>query len=320
MRKIKYALLLLPLFLNLACSNSDNGKPIEATGTLESKYVTLSSRTTGEIKMLSLEEGDRVKAGDTLVVIDPENAAIQVKNTQAALELAQAQYQLLLNGARKEDILMAESQVNQAKISFDNAKIDKDRYERLYAASTVTKRQLEDMQERYDLAVQQLKSAEENDKKMKHYARPEELQQAKARVDQAAASVEAARKQLRDAYIVSPINGTIVKKYVERGESVSMLSNLLKVTDQSLMELMLYVSETELARVKLGADVDVSIDSFKGKVYKGKVVFISPDAEFTPKNIQTKDERTKLVFGVKVDIQNPGFELKAGLPADAVIR
>jgi HlyD family secretion protein len=306
--------------LNLACSNSNNGKPIEATGTLESKYVTLSARSSGEIKGLSLEEGDNVRQGDTLVIIDPENAAIQVRNAEAALALMQAQYTLLVNGSRKEDIQMAEAQLNQAKISYDNAKTDKERYERLFAAATVTKRQLEDIEEKYDLAEQQLKSAKENNRKVNNLARPEELQQAKARVEQATATVDAAKKQLRDAYITSPISGTVVKKYVERGESVSMLSNLLKLTDQSIMELMLYVSETELGRVKLGADVDVSIDSFKGKIYKGKVVFISPDAEFTPKNIQTKDERTKLVFGVKVDIPNPGFELKAGLPADAIIR
>lgn len=120
--------------------------------------------------------------------------------------------------------------------------------------------------------------------------------------------------------MTSPINGFIVKTFVERGESVSPMSSLFKVSDLDVVELVIYVSTEELAYVKLGLQSDVTIDAFKNKIYKGKVTYISPEAEFTPKNIQTKDERTKLVFAVKITIPNKDYELKAGMPADAVIK
>ncbi len=319
MRKVSTGMILLALLMLAACSSKNNNGPVEASGTLEAKYVTISAKTAGEVKRLTLEEGDNIKTGDTLVVIDKEGLEIQVRNTEASLALAEAQYLLLQNGSRKEDIGMAKAQLQQAQVSLDMAKKDKERNETLFASQAITKKQMEDVQLRYELAEQQLKSAQDNNLKIKNIARPEELQQARARVEQARAVLDAAKKQLRDATIVSPITGVLVKKYVEQGETVSLLSNLVKVSDLSKMEMMLYVPETDLGRVKLGAEVAVKIDSFKDKSFKGKVVFISPEAEFTPKNIQTKDERTKLVFGVKVEIPNPGMELKAGLPADAVI-
>lgn len=101
---------------------------------------------------------------------------------------------------------------------------------------------------------------------------------------------------------------------------LSMLSNLFKISDLSKVELVIYVSEEDLGKVKLGQTADISTDTYKDKSYEGKVKYISPEAEFTPKNIQTKDERTKLVFAVKIEIPNPNFELKAGMPADAVVK
>lgn len=116
------------------------------------------------------------------------------------------------------------------------------------------------------------------------------------------------------------MNGFIVKKFFEKGETVMPMASLLKISDLSLVNLVIYVSEEELGKVKLGQSVNVSVDAYKGKTFPGKVIYISPEAEFTPKNIQTKDERTKLVFAVKVEIKNPDFDLKPGMPADAVIR
>jgi HlyD family secretion protein len=128
------------------------------------------------------------------------------------------------------------------------------------------------------------------------------------------------KKNIRDCYVVSPINGFLVKTFVERGESVTPMSSLFKVSDLDVVELVIYVSTEELGYVKLGQEADVTIDAFKDKVYKGKVTYISPEAEFTPKNIQTKDERTKLVFAVKITIPNKEYDLKSGMPADAVIK
>ena len=180
-------------------------------------------------------------------------------------------------------------------------------------------KQFEDVTTRFDIAQQQLNSAKNNYEKIQNLARPEEIKQAAARVDQAIANENLIKKNIKDSYVTAPLSGFIVKKYFEAGETVSPLSSLLKISDLSVVKLVIYVSEEELGKVKLGQKADVTVDAFSDKSYKGKVIYISPEAEFTPKNIQTKDERTKLVFAVKIEISNTDFELKPGMPADAVV-
>lgn len=160
----------------------------------------------------------------------------------------------------------------------------------------------------------QYKSAQENYAKVKKIFRPEEIDQAKANLDKAVAGVELLQKNIRDSYVTSPINGFLVKTFIERGESVIPMSSLFKVSDLDIIELEIYISEEELGYVKLGQKADISVDSFKDKTFEGKVTYISPEAEFTPKNIQTKDERTKLVYAVKITIQNKDYYLKSGMP------
>jgi HlyD family secretion protein len=127
------------------------------------------------------------------------------------------------------------------------------------------------------------------------------------------------KQNLEDCKVLAPVDGIISKKYVEAGEMVNQNSSLIKLSNLETVNLMIYVNEEELGKVKLGQKADISVDTYKNKIYNGKIIFISPEAEFTPKNIQTQDERTKLVFGVKIEIPNPQFELKPGMPADAKI-
>ena len=119
--------------------------------------------------------------------------------------------------------------------------------------------------------------------------------------------------------MTSPSSGFITKKFLEEGETVGMMSSLFQVADLNSVELVIYVSETELGKVQLGQTAKISVDTFPDKSFDGKVTYISPEAEFTPKNIQTQEERTKLVYAVKIKVDNPDFELKDGMPADASI-
>lgn len=318
--RILFQAILLAAFVTFTgCNSSDSENSIEASGTIEATNVTVSAKTPGEVKSIFFDEGEKVITGDTILLIDGENLLIQLKQTEAASLGAEAQFQLLKNGARKEDIKQVENVLKQAGISFEQAKTDKERFDNLYESKSITKKQYEDATVRYELALVQYNSAKENFNKIKSFARPEELKQAEARLLQSKANEEFIRKGLRDSYVTSPISGFIVKKFIEKGEMVTPMSSLFKIADLSKMELLIYVSEKELGRVKLGQEADIFVDAFKNKSFKGKVIYISPEAEFTPKNIQTKDERTKLVFAVKIKIDNPGFELKAGMPADAVV-
>ena len=301
------------------CGNGNEKNTISASGNIEATNAVVSSRVTGQVIAIKYDEGARVNEGDTVMIIDHDNLEIQLKQAIAAENVANAQLKLLQEGARSEDIQQAENAVKQSKINMELAERDFNRMKQLYASNTITKKQFDDTQAKYELTQAQYNSAQENLKKMKNFARPEEIKQAMANLSRQKAAVDLLKKNISDSYVVSPITGFIVQKYVEKGETVAMLSSLFKVSELRTVKLVIYVSEENLGRVKLGQKADVSNDTYKNKDYKGIVIYISPEAEFTPKNIQTKDERTKLVYAVKIEIKNPDFELKPGMPADAVI-
>lgn len=319
MKSIIYFVLLLITYFIHGCGNDNGEKSLEAAGTIESKEITISSKVVGEIQRIRFDEGNKVSKGDTLVIIDNESFSIQLKLAEANRIISELQLELLRKGARSEDIVQAEDLLKQAETNFRQSETDKNRMQELYDSKSISKKQLEDFIVKYEVTRAQFNSAKENLTKMRSLARPEEIKQAEAKYKQALANEELIRKNIRDSYVVSPIDGYIVKKYIEEGENVSTMSSLLKISDLSVVELMIYVSEEELGKVKLGQKAKISVDAFPDKTFDGAVTFISPEAEFTPKNIQTKDERTKLVFGVKIKVPNPNFELKTGMPADVTI-
>jgi HlyD family secretion protein len=156
--------------------------------------------------------------------------------------------------------------------------------------------------------------------KLRRLARPEEIQAAEARLDQARAAADLLAKTIADSTITAPAGGIVTHKAVEAGELVTPGATVVTLADLDSVYVMIYVTELEIGRIKLGDGVDVRIDAFPDKPFPGKITYISPEAEFTPKNVQTKEDRVKLVFGVKVEIENKAGLLKPGLPADAVVR
>ncbi len=306
------------LFL-ISCGSNDEKSFIEASGTIESTNIIVSSRTAGNIQTLNFSEGAKVNAGDTILIIDHELLDIQLRQAIASKDVTEAQLKLMLSGARKEDINQAEQNLNQAKINYETAERDKTRMQNLYDSRSITQKQYEDALSRYDLMAAQYNAAQQNFNKVKKIFRQEEIDQAKANLNKSIAGVDLLKKNIRDSYVLSPINGFLVKTFIENGETVSPMSSLFKVSDLDMVELVIYVSEEELGLIKLGQKSEVTIDTYKDKVYEGKVTYISPEAEFTPKNIQTKDERTKLVFAVKIEIPNDNYDLKPGMPADAKV-
>lgn len=321
MKKIGSLLLIFFLLLIIkGCKSNEDQNQIAVTGNIETVNVIVSSKVSGEIISIFKDEGDKVTAGDTLLIIDPTIYQIKLREAEALLLSAEAQYELVRNGARKEDIQQAEQLLRQSEVNLQTAQNDKVRFENLYQTKSISKKQYEDAMAKYEVALAQYNSAKENYSKIKNISRPEELKQVKANVERLKANVDLIKKNLKDCYVISPINGIVVKRFIEIGETVTNLSSLIKISDLSQVELMVYVNEKDLPKIKLGQLVEVTVDAFPTKKFDGKIIYISPEAEFTPKNIQTKEERTKLVFAVKVKIDNPDYELKAGIPADAVIK
>jgi HlyD family secretion protein len=297
------AILFCASFL-FGCSGGD-GTTISATGTIEATEITLSAQSGGQVKRIIGDEGQLVRAGDTLLIIDDTDWRYQLDQASGGYEMAEAQYRLALKGAREEDIVQAEA-------SFKNAEDDLKRMEELYRAKSVSEKQLDDAKTRFTVTQQTWE-------KVKRGLRQEEIDAARARRDQTKGLFSSLQKKVSDCNVVAPTAGTITKRFVEQGELAGIGTALYRVSDLSLMDITIYVTEVDLPKVQLNQKAVVTVDAFPNKEYDGKVVFISSIAEFTPKNIQTNDERTKLVFSVKVKVPNPDGTLKAGVPADVIL-
>jgi HlyD family secretion protein len=300
------------------CGNNHPGT-IGASGTLESVDVNVGAKVPGQIIRLFVDEGTRVRAGDTLAILDQSTLRIQCEQAQAGVDLASAQYRMLRNGARSEDISSAGESLLQMESTLKNATEDFQRMKTLLASHSVTQKQFDDAESRLAVARAQYNTSKQNLQKVRRFARPEELTAAKARLDQAQSAADLLHKQLTDACILAPVDGIVTHKPVETGELMNAGSTVATISRLDTLNLMIYVSDTELGKVKLGGPADVVVDTYPDRSFPARVVYISPIAEFTPKNIQTKEDRTKLVFGVKLQVDNREGVLKAGMPADAYL-
>ena len=312
--------LILVFGLAVSCRGARVDGDIEASGTIEAREVRVGTKVGGQILELRANEGDRVAFGDALATIDHASLDIQLRQAEAGAALADSQLKLLREGARIEDIRQAEEALRQAEANLKVADLDARRMRDLAQKGSATPKQLEDAEARLTSALAQRDSIRENIKKLNRLARPEEIKSAEARLAQAQAGVDLLKKTIADCTIVSPASGVITERPFEVGDLVSPGATVFTLADIDHVYVMIYVTENELGRVKLGSAAEVSIDSYPDRIFPGKVTYISSEAEFTPKNIQTKEDRVKLVFGVKIEIENKDGILKPGLPADAVIR
>jgi HlyD family secretion protein len=204
------------LLVLAGCGNNHHAL-IDASGTLESVDVNVGAKVPGQIVRLLVDEGTRVRAGDTLAILDKSTIQIQWEQAQAGVELARAQYQMLLNGARSEDISSAGQSLIQMESTQKNATEDYQRMKALLASHSVTQKQFDDAESRLAVAQAQYNTAKQGLQKIKRFARPEELAAAKARLDQAQSGADLLLKQLSDACIVAPVTGIVTHKPVETG-------------------------------------------------------------------------------------------------------
>ena len=291
--------------LLISCSGASDGR-IESSGTIEGTDVNIGVEVSGRVLALHVDEGSRVSAGDTLLEVDDTEYQIQLRQALANLASFASAYRLAAAGSRSEDVIQAEA-------AFRTAETDFSRMKALLAEHSVT-------QKSYDDAYARYVGAEQTYKKLKSGLRPEEIEGARVRRDQAAAQADLLKKRVRDCRVLSPSGGIITLRGVEPGELVTPGMTVLRLTYLDRVKLMIYVNEADLGKVQIGQTARISIDAFeRGKSVEGKVIYISPVAEFTPKNVQTREERTRLVFGVRIEADNPEGTLKPGLPADAVI-
>ena len=299
--------------------NRSNTNLIESTGTIEATEVDIRSEVSGKILTLYFDEGDWVKKGDVLSEIDHEKRDIELAQAKARLAEAEAQLTLLIKGLRDKEVERARETFLESEVLLKDSKREYKRIQKLYDEEVVDLGSRDKAEAAYEASQKRYEIAKKNYEIALEGSRKEEIQAGEAVKEAAKAQTKLIERQIADATVTIPIDGVISERYVELGEFLSVGSLIATVIDLTHVWIMAYVSEKNLGKVKLGQRGKVMIDSFPHKEFIGKVTYISPEAEFTPKNIQTKEERVKLVFGVKIEVDNPNQELKPGMPADAII-
>ncbi len=286
----------------------------------------------------------------TEIALREELTRARIAEARAALAARNERLAELRSGSRPQELQRALADVREARAVLDNAQADFRRMDALFRDGGVSAQVRDAAATAYDVAVNRHRNALERLDLVTEGPRVEEIRRAEADVEQAKAALllaqagelevtrtrqelatleagiardiaalAAAEAQLGYTILTSPTAGVVLRKHVEPGEMIAAGTPVVTVADLEDIWLKIYIPEPQLGRVKLGQRAEVTTDSFRGKTYQGRIIFINSEAEFTPKNVQTQEERVKLVFAVKIGVQNPNQELKPGMPADARI-
>ncbi|MCX7816796.1 MAG: HlyD family efflux transporter periplasmic adaptor subunit [Syntrophales bacterium] len=301
------------------------------SGTIEAKESRIAFQISGRVTFVHAKEGEFVTKDQTLAEIDTSEIQTWCDQSKANLERVTKTYQYLEQLLRiysttlPAEVTRATAALEAAKKTEEDALRNKNRYESLFVQQIVSEKDRDAVRLHAETASARRMEAEAilhtalgNLGKID--ATKKEIEATKAQINQAKAMVDQCKLQLSYAKLKAPFDGVITSRNVEPGEVVNPSREVFTIADLRNVELKIFVEETNIGKVKPGQPVDVKVDTFPDKVYRGTVVFVSPEGEFTPKIIQTKKERVKLVYLVKISIPNPHLELKTGMPADAWLR
>lgn len=290
----------------------------DGSGTIECTEVDIAPQVAGKIVALIPQEGDRVRPGDLIARLDPADYDLKRNEAKAAVAVVRAQLELLLAGSREEDIERAREQVIEAKVLAESAAADLRRISSVYQNGTATQKQMDDTKAQADRTKAILAAAGQNLTKLEKGSRAEEIRLAETQVAQAESRLALTEKSVADCVITSSVNGVVTTRIHEEGEFVPIGVPLITVSCLDEVWLSVYVPEPALGGVKIGQKARVKIDGHPD-FFEGKATYISPTAEFTPRNVQTPDERAKLVYRVKITLANKEGIFKPGLPADGFL-
>ena len=306
MKKLFFGLIAIASLLTIGCNSNEN--EFDASGTFEADETIVSSEMPGKILSFNVEEGMHLLKDSVVGMVDATNIDLQQQQVEASIN---ALNEKTANVNPQIELLQNQLAVQQSQL--DNLLHERKSIENLLKADAATAKQLDDMNAQIDVVkksmtvTQQQINVRKNDVATQNRSILSEAEPLRKRVAQL-------EDQQQRANIVNPVNGTVITKYAEAGEVTSSGKALYKIADLSELNLRAYVSGVQLPTIKLGQQVKVMIDQGeKGyKEYIGTIVWISDKAEFTPKTIQTKEERANLVYAIKVKVKNDGF-LKIGM-------
>jgi HlyD family secretion protein len=315
-----------------ACSSEAPSNEVRASGHVEATEVRLAPEVGGRVVELLVKEGDRVEAGALILRLDSRDAELAIERARAEQRQADAQLKLLQAGSRREDILQSQAQgqavrddLAAARAELTAAEADVERFESLLRANAGSRKQRDDAVTRRDVARERVqavenrvRAADQGTARLRAGARAEEIEAARARVAAAAALVSTAEETLNDTTLRSPVSGVITDKLVSTGEVIAPRAPVVVIADLANAWADVFVGEPMIPRLRLNQPATVFTDA-GGAGMAGTVSYISPKAEFTPRNVQTAEERSKLVYRVRVAVANDEGVLKQGMPVEAAL-
>ncbi len=292
---------------------------VSASGTVDATEIAAAFKVPGILSKRPVDEGSRVKVGDLLAALDDRETVARLHQTEAAQQAAEAHLKDLQQGYRAPEIAEARAQVEQARANQANLGEEARRSNVLFVGGAISQQRRDKDRTAAVVASQQVSAAQERLKLLQSGYRPETINAARAQSEEAQAAVAAARVALEDLQVTSPIDGVVTRKHAEVGETLGAGRPVVTVTDISRPWLRVYIPENLIGNVRLGAAAKIKVDTFPDREFDGRVSYVSSQAEFTPKNVQTQEERVKLVFAVNVTVDNRDGTLKPGMPGDVYI-
>jgi HlyD family secretion protein len=293
---------------------------LTASGTVEATESQLGFQVPGRIEVIAAVEGERVAAGTELARLDRTEA--EARRSQAAAQAAAARSLLdeLEGGSRSEEVAQGRAARDAALQRLDDARRDLDRTKKLLEGGAVSQEAFDKASLAASIAESQLSQTRDQLRLLEIGPRKERIEAQRAQVAQAEAAIQVIDATLVNMTIRAPFDGIVTVRHREPGEIVPAGSAVLTLMNPDSRWVRIYVSETRIGAVRLGQKAQIRTDTDPGKRYGGEVVFIASEAEFTPKTVQTSEERVKLVYAVKVGItDDSGHDLKPGMPADVVL-
>jgi len=297
----------------------NDGNTVAVSGTIEVTDVEVSFKIPGRVRERLIDEGELVKAGQIVARLDDDDLRLEVAQRERDMEVLAANLRELETGFRKEDIARADAAVTRVKADAERFKADFARQETLFQREVISRRDFDVAKAAYESSRAALREVVAQQELMHRGPRREQIDAARARLGQSREALELARTRLGYTTLSSPMAGLVLAKHVEPGEQVAAGTPIVSVGDMANTWMRAYIAETDLGRVKVGQKARVRSDTWPDRRYEGTITFISPEAEFTPKSVQTEKERVKLVYRIKITIPNPAMELKPGMPVDAEI-
>ena len=287
------------------------------SGNIEAHESLVSFKVQGRIVALPVEEGQQVEQGALLARLEDADFKQKVRIDETAVDVRQSDLALTLAGTREQEIKASQQAVIDAQADLQQKRLDNDRAQQLFAKDEIAAQDRDQAATALKRTEATFQAAQQRYNEAVEGSRKEDIAIARANLAEADANLGLSRIDESYTTLRAPSAGVITVREAELGEVVEPGSPVVTLADLDHVWLRAYIAETDLGRIHWGQEAAVTTDTYPGKQYRGRISFISPDAEFTPKSVQTSQERVTLVYRIKIDIDNPDHELKPGMPADA---